>query len=206
LKTLGISGVPATTTQPAVHKVGNNSLGKNDFLKILVAQLQNQDPTKPMEDTQFIAQMAQFSSLEQMQNVSKTSSFQQATLSIGSDVKAKVTNGNEGQELVYGRIVGVQQKGDTIYLSLDDGRQIKDSDVDSLMDSEGMLQEAQSLVGKNVYLKSSLGSGHGSQVTIIGEKAVPDEKGRTVIQLQTSDGKTIGMKDIWNVATDMGKL
>lgn len=46
------------------------SLGKDDFLKILVTQLTHQDPTQPMKDQDFIAQMAQFSSLEQMQNIS----------------------------------------------------------------------------------------------------------------------------------------
>lgn len=44
-------------------------LGKNDFLKLLAVQLTHQDPTKPMKDTQFVAQMAQFSSLEQMNNM-----------------------------------------------------------------------------------------------------------------------------------------
>ena len=52
------------------RRVAQDELGKDEFLKILITQLTNQDPTEPMKDREFIAQMAQFSTLEQMTNLS----------------------------------------------------------------------------------------------------------------------------------------
>ncbi|MDR7415640.1 MAG: flagellar hook assembly protein FlgD [Armatimonadota bacterium] len=52
-------------------RIGGSVLGKDDFLRLLVTQLRNQNPLKPMDDREFIAQLAQFSALEQMHNVSQ---------------------------------------------------------------------------------------------------------------------------------------
>ncbi len=48
----------------------NNEMGRNEFLKLLVAQLENQDPTEPQDNGEFVAQLAQFSSLEEAQKMS----------------------------------------------------------------------------------------------------------------------------------------
>ena len=59
--------VTSTPTQPSRNTSG--TLGKNDFLKLLAAQLQHQDPMNPMQDSEFMGQMASFSTLEQMTNM-----------------------------------------------------------------------------------------------------------------------------------------
>ena len=62
----------STNATTAITDAANDTLGKDAFLKLLIAELSNQDPLNPMEDRAFVSQMATFSSLEQMQNMNKT--------------------------------------------------------------------------------------------------------------------------------------
>ena len=106
----------------------NAALDKNDFLKILITQLSHQDPTQPMDDKAFISQMAQFSSLEQMSNMSEglakvadLISRSQAVSLLGSAVEIgsgestvsgiveAVTSGNFPQVLVNGQYYDFSQ-------------------------------------------------------------------------------------------------
>jgi len=76
--------------QAAAKSKGNgNTLGKDDFLKILVTQLRNQDPMQPMQDRDFIAQMAQFSSVEQLMNMSGEMTKLRQNLGIASSMIGK---------------------------------------------------------------------------------------------------------------------
>ncbi|MBC8016119.1 MAG: flagellar hook capping protein [Sporomusaceae bacterium] len=91
------------TNSNANSATKQNSLGKDDFLKMLVTQLQNQDPLKPMDDTAFVAQMAQFSTLEQMKNMNTAALATQANGMIGN----KVTWTNDKNEVLEGAVRGV---------------------------------------------------------------------------------------------------
>lgn len=99
----------------------NNDLGKDAFLNLLVTQMSNQDPLEPTSDTEFISQMANFSTLEQMQNVSESIAEQTANQMIGSDItSAKVSDseGNLSSKDIYGRVYGVTTINDIEYLNV----------------------------------------------------------------------------------------
>jgi len=87
-----ITGINAAAPEPN-ERVPVKMLGQNEFLKLLVTQMRNQDPMAPVSDTEFIAQMAQFSSLEQTKSMSaditklrQGNDFLQATNLLGKEV------------------------------------------------------------------------------------------------------------------------
>ena len=107
----GVNYSAATTTSGTTKSKTNNELGKDDFLQLLVTQLQHQDPLAPMEDKDFIAQMAQFTSLEQMKNMNNAVQITQATSYIGKQVTWADSQGTEQTGIVTAiRIVNSEPK------------------------------------------------------------------------------------------------
>lgn len=116
------NSTPSTGTNnnsQAISNAVNKTLGKDDFLKLLTTELRNQDPLQPMDNKDFIAQMAQFSSLEQMNNVAKsmedlktsmTGFFQQGLLNQGAALIGKQVSGidTDGVTVVSGIVDSVK--------------------------------------------------------------------------------------------------
>ena len=71
---------------------GLQDIGKSEFLKLLVAQLQNQDPLNPLQNEEFVAQLATFSSLEQLMSINK------AVTTLASETSASVNGGSGTQK------------------------------------------------------------------------------------------------------------
>ena len=82
-------GVDKTRNSSVKDKRGTTNLGIDEFLKLIVAQMQNQDMLNPMKDTDFIAQMASFTTLEVMSNNMKMNSKAYALSMLGKEVVIK---------------------------------------------------------------------------------------------------------------------
>ena len=131
-----------------------DGLGKDDFLNLLVTQLKYQDPLKPMEDKEFIAQMAQFSSLEQMQNMNQTFNDVKAFSMIGKAVAAIVQDESGDLKEVMGVVESVRIAKGRTYAQVD-GRDIDVSDITDVFEvpPESHTQnitEYTGMIGKNV--------------------------------------------------------
>lgn len=107
-ETTAITGASA---QSAATPAKKGAVGKDDFLKLLVTQLRFQDPMNPMEDKEFIAQMAQFNALEEMQKLNRNFSAQNdfAQLSQASSLIGKTVAIKTESEHFAGKIVEVRR-------------------------------------------------------------------------------------------------
>lgn len=111
----GITPTTSNATSVATAKT-SKTLGEADFLKLLTTQLKYQDPMKPMEDTSFIAQMAQFSGLQAQTTLNKTltdgqnfSQLTEASALIGKIVNIKSIKSVNGADQVVNATGTVEQ-------------------------------------------------------------------------------------------------
>lgn len=98
-----------------------SSLDKDAFLQLLVAQMKYQDPLEPTENTEYISQLATFSQLEEMQNMTSGMSLQRASGMVGQEVVCKVTNSSTGgTEYISGVVDYVVYENNKAYISIDE--------------------------------------------------------------------------------------
>ena len=135
----------------------SSAMGKDEFLKILTMQLANQDPLSPASDTDFIAQLAQFSALEQMQSLNSAYSTSQSYSLLGKYVYIDVTeDGDTEPQTILGKVDGVVKDDGVDYVVVGD-KKYELSDVTGILNvtdssatvDEQILQSA-NLIGKTV--------------------------------------------------------
>lgn len=173
------------------RKTGDGTLGKDDFMKLLIAQLQNQDPTNPMKDNEFIAQMAQFSALEQTMNLSKSfekfaeaqnqSQLIQYNNFVGKNIRwHEVTEetGEDGKPVVNegtGKISSIKFVNGSAIFTMEDGKELTPGNISEVLAGAGntnSLVEASMLIGK-----------------VVGFMDGEEEKSGMVVSVSNKEGK-----------------
>ncbi|MFD0587581.1 flagellar hook capping FlgD N-terminal domain-containing protein [Paenibacillus sp. GCM10027627] len=111
--------------QAAAKREPSSVLGKDQFLSILVTQLRNQDPMQPMQDKEFIAQMAQFTSVEQLMNMSGEMALMRNSIGSASSLIGKWAEWSEYDEngqvtQLHGQVDSILSKDGLLYAKIGD--------------------------------------------------------------------------------------
>jgi flagellar basal-body rod modification protein FlgD len=130
----------------------NNELGKDAFLQLLTTQMKYQDPLNPNTDTEYIAQLATFSQLEQLQNLSAVTTNSQAFSLVGKSVimKTETTTGNT--TYVTGKVDFVNMSGTKAQLSIN-GSLYSIDQLDSVIDDTYITEQGRPGISNTVALK-----------------------------------------------------
>lgn len=141
LSALVVDGKVQTQTASSVSlstvsgKSGS-TLDKDAFLQLLVAQMKYQDPLEPTDNTEYISQLANFSSLEEMQNMNASMSLQRASSYVGQEVIVKATNPSTGQtDVIQGVVDYVVYENNKAFVAIDESLYSVD-DIYEVIDSE----------------------------------------------------------------------
>ena len=150
------------------ERSSGTTLGKDAFLQLLVAQMKYQDPLEPTENTEYISQLATFSQLEEMQNMTAGMNLQRASGFVGKEVVCRVTNSITGEmEYAQGIVDYVVYENNKAYISIDEALYSVD-DVYQIIDPE--YSEAYALAKKFVSALSAFPSV--KEITLEYEEAI----------------------------------
>jgi flagellar basal-body rod modification protein FlgD len=100
-----VNGGSLASAEALASRIPSRTLGQDDFLELVVAQMTNQDPLNPRQDTEFIAQMAQFTALEQSKTMQADIELLRADSMIGRYVEL---NDSTTGKVVKGQVSAVQ--------------------------------------------------------------------------------------------------
>ena len=182
------------TTNVVPGRQANSDLDRDAFLRLLVTQLQHQNPLDPMDDRDFIAQMAQFSSLEQMQNLNSTMTHGQAFSMVGKMVVGTIFNEATGRfEQIGGEVSHVIMRNGEPRLIVD-GREMMVTDIEEVFDirlsamhSTLMTSQSLALVGR--YIQSVIRNSEGMAIEYIEGRVdhIRFENGRPILVVGNRD-------------------
>ncbi|MBQ6440982.1 MAG: flagellar hook capping protein [Lachnospiraceae bacterium] len=126
----------ANSLSSETNKTGEQNLGKMDFINLLVAEMQYQDPLEPSSNTDYVAQMAQFSQVDALNAMQQSMKNMQASGLVGQTVVLSVTNATTGNTTeVTGKVDFVQYEGSKTYLSVN-GSLYNMDDLETVINSE----------------------------------------------------------------------
>jgi flagellar basal-body rod modification protein FlgD len=151
---MSVTRVGGATPQQEVKQYTPNTMDKNAFLNLLVTQLRNQNPLQPMEDKEFISQMAQFSSLEQMQNMNKLMKENSAYGMIDKLVKASYTDPDKNETKdISGVVTMARVEGDKVLLKVN-GIEVPADQVKEVTNSVSQYDQMQA-INQNFKMSSA---------------------------------------------------
>ncbi len=128
-----INSTQGTYSNTKKTEAGNNDLDKEAFLQMLVTQMQYQDPLNPSDSTQYMSQLAQYSSLEATMNISSTIEQGNGLNLVGQYVIMNTTDSAGNKEMVSGLVQYATVKDGEVLLSINDSY-YPAADLDSVVD------------------------------------------------------------------------
>ncbi len=208
------------TANEAARVAPQKTMGQEDFLKLLTTQMQNQDPTNPVDNTKMIADMAQFSSLEAMKQLNDTVSSMSQMFKVNQAVQASVLVGKDvvvpGSKvnLISGSapvaLVNIEESLTDVKAQIRNasGELVREYSWESLPVGQGDLKwdgkdASGNALAQGVYTLTAWGTNsEGARATVgtlVAQKVVSVDVGSSGASLNLADGSSAGLDEIQQI-------